>query len=67
MMMKMLFPADAGSDAGSLATRAARSADGSYYFLNGSKAFISGGGRSEVYVVMTRTGSVYDILTQLPG
>ena len=45
---------DAGSDAASLKTRAVR--DGDSYLLNGSKAFISGGGRSDVYVVMCRTG-----------
>lgn len=44
----------AGSDAASLKTRAER--DGDHYVLNGSKAFISGGGRSDVYVVMVRTG-----------
>jgi len=44
----------AGSDAASLRTRAVR--DGDDYILNGAKAFISGGGRSEVYVVMARTG-----------
>jgi len=44
----------AGSDAGSLATRAAK--DGDSYVLNGAKAFISGGGVSDVYVVMARTG-----------
>mmetsp|Transcript_9895 Transcript_9895/g.12835 ORF Transcript_9895/g.12835 Transcript_9895/m.12835 type:complete len:422 (+) Transcript_9895:42-1307(+) len=43
-----------GSDASSLKTRAVR--DGDHYVLNGSKAFISGGGRSDVYVVMVRTG-----------
>jgi alkylation response protein AidB-like acyl-CoA dehydrogenase len=43
-----------GSDAASLKTRAVR--DGDYYVLNGSKAFISGGGRSDVYVCMVRTG-----------
>jgi len=46
---------DAGSDAASLATRAER--DGDHYVINGSKAFISGGGRSDVYVVMVRTGA----------
>jgi alkylation response protein AidB-like acyl-CoA dehydrogenase len=45
----------AGSDAASLSTRAER--DGDYYVVNGSKAFISGGGRSDVYVVMVRTGA----------
>jgi len=44
----------AGSDAASLATRARR--DGEYYVLEGVKAFISGGGVSNVYLVMTRTG-----------
>ncbi|WP_428696692.1 isobutyryl-CoA dehydrogenase [Stappia sp.] len=44
----------AGSDAASLRTRAVR--DGDHYVLNGSKAFISGGGMSDVYVVMVRTG-----------
>ncbi|MAB00946.1 MAG: acyl-CoA dehydrogenase [Stappia sp.] len=43
-----------GSDAASLRTRAER--DGDHYVLNGSKAFISGGGMSDVYVVMVRTG-----------
>lgn len=44
----------AGSDAASLRTRAER--DGDDYVLNGSKAFISGGGTSDVYVCMVRTG-----------
>jgi alkylation response protein AidB-like acyl-CoA dehydrogenase len=43
-----------GSDAASLVTRARR--DGDDYVLDGAKAFISGGGRSDVYVVMARTG-----------
>nr|WP_202899391.1 acyl-CoA dehydrogenase family protein [Kordiimonas gwangyangensis] len=43
----------AGSDAASLKTKAVR--DGDEYVLNGSKAFISGGGESDVYVVMART------------
>ena len=45
---------DAGSDAASLKTKAVR--DGDHYVLNGSKAFISGGGVSDVYVCMVRTG-----------
>jgi alkylation response protein AidB-like acyl-CoA dehydrogenase len=44
----------AGSDAASLRTRADR--DGDQYVLNGAKAFISGGGASDVYVCMVRTG-----------
>jgi alkylation response protein AidB-like acyl-CoA dehydrogenase len=43
-----------GSDAAALRTRAERSADG--YTLNGTKAFISGGGYSDGYIVMSRTG-----------
>ena len=43
-----------GSDAAALQTRARR--DGGDYVLNGTKAFISGGGRSDLYVTMTRTG-----------
>ena len=43
-----------GSDAAALKTRAVR--DGDHYVLNGSKAFISGAGTSDVYVVMARTG-----------
>lgn len=45
-----------GSDAGSLSTKAELSADGGHYVLNGAKAFISGGGRSDLYLVMARTG-----------
>lgn len=44
----------AGSDAGSLKARAER--DGDHYVLNGTKAFISGGGVSDIYVAMVRTG-----------
>jgi alkylation response protein AidB-like acyl-CoA dehydrogenase len=45
---------DSGSDAASLKTRAVRQHD--RYVLDGAKAFISGGGVSDVYVVMARTG-----------
>ncbi len=45
---------DSGSDAASLKTRATR--DGDHYVLNGAKAFISGGGVSDIYVCMVRTG-----------
>ncbi|WP_333807497.1 acyl-CoA dehydrogenase family protein [Phenylobacterium sp.] len=44
----------AGSDAASLATRAER--DGEAYVLTGAKAFISGAGTSDLYLVMARTG-----------
>src|SRR5579863_3338080 len=43
-----------GSDAAALATSARR--DGDDYVLDGTKAFISGGGRSDIYVTMVRTG-----------
>ena len=43
----------AGSDAAGLKTKAVK--DGDTYVLNGAKAFISGGGTSDVYVVMART------------
>lgn len=43
-----------GSDAAALETRAVR--DGDHYVLNGSKAFISGAGVTDLYVVMVRTG-----------
>jgi alkylation response protein AidB-like acyl-CoA dehydrogenase len=45
---------DSGSDAASLKTRAVR--EGDHYVINGAKAFISGGGVSDVYVCMVRTG-----------
>lgn len=44
----------AGSDAASLRTSARR--DGDRYVLDGAKAFISGGGTSDLYLVMCRTG-----------
>ena len=43
-----------GSDASALKTRADRTNEG--YQLNGTKAFISGGGYSDAYVCMVRTG-----------
>ena len=43
-----------GSDAAAMKTSAVK--DGDHYVLNGSKAFISGAGYSDVYVVMARTG-----------
>lgn len=44
-----------GSDAASLRTTARL--DGDHYVVNGSKAFISGAGVSDIYVVMVRTGA----------
>lgn len=49
-----LTEAGAGSDAASLVTRAER--NGASYVLNGSKAFISGAGDTDLLVVMARTG-----------
>lgn len=43
-----------GSDAAALRTRAER--DGNQWKLNGTKAFISGGGVSDLYLAMVRTG-----------
>lgn len=43
-----------GSDASALRTRADRTNEG--YVLNGTKAFISGGGYSDAYLCMVRTG-----------
>jgi len=43
-----------GSDAAALKTKAVK--DGDQYVLNGSKAFISGAGVSDIYVCMVRTG-----------
>ncbi len=43
-----------GSDASALRTRAQK--DGNQWKLNGTKAFISGGGTSDIYLTMARTG-----------
>ncbi|KAI5081995.1 hypothetical protein GOP47_0001738 [Adiantum capillus-veneris] len=45
-----------GSDAASLQTTARQKPGNTDYILNGSKAFISGGGVSDIYLVMARTG-----------
>ena len=47
-----------GSDAAAMKTTARL--DGDHYVLNGGKAFISGAGVSELYVVMARTGGPGD-------
>ncbi|CAN5284725.1 isobutyryl-CoA dehydrogenase [soil metagenome] len=61
-----------GSDAASMRTSAVR--DGKHWVLNGSKAFISGAGTSDVYVVMARTGepgpkgvSTFVVDKEVPG
>ncbi|MTD30866.1 acyl-CoA dehydrogenase [Planomicrobium sp. YIM 101495] len=43
----------AGSDAGSLKTKAVR--DGDHYVLNGSKVFITNGGEADTYIVFAST------------
>ena len=45
----------AGSDAGSLRTKAVK--EGDEYVLEGSKMFISGAGSTDILIVMARTGS----------
>jgi len=45
-----------GSDAAGLKTRAEDTGDG-HYRVTGTKAFISGGGLSDLYVTMVRTGT----------
>ena len=61
-----------GSDASAMRSRAVR--DGDDYVLNGSKAFISGAGVSDIYVAMVRTGddgpkgvSCFIIEKDMPG
>lgn len=44
----------AGSDVGSMKTRAKR--DGDNYILNGSKIFITNGGEADTYITFARTG-----------
>lgn len=43
-----------GSDAGSIRSRAVKSADGSHYVLNGSKIWISNGGIAEIMTVFAQ-------------
>ena len=45
-----------GSGSDAVAMKTSAKADGAHYVLNGSKAFISGAGVSDIYVVMARTG-----------
>ena len=55
MLSYCLTEPGSGSDAAALKTRAERTNEG--YTLNGTKAFISGGGYSDAYVCMVRTGA----------
>ena len=48
-----LTEADAGSDAGAIATTAQR--DGDHYILNGTKQWITNGGEAEIYTVIAKT------------
>ncbi|WP_298357348.1 acyl-CoA dehydrogenase family protein [uncultured Litoreibacter sp.] len=54
VMAYCLTEPGSGSDAAALKTRAERTNDG--FVLTGTKAFISGGGYSDAYIVMCRTG-----------
>lgn len=47
---------NAGSDAGSLTTKAIKQEGEDYYLLNGEKTFISGAGSTDLLVVMARSG-----------
>jgi alkylation response protein AidB-like acyl-CoA dehydrogenase len=67
-----LTEAQAGSDAAALRTRAVR--DGDFYVIDGSKAFISGASRTDLLVVMARTGeagsggiSAFAVAADTPG
>lgn len=48
----------AGSDAGSIRSRAVKSPDGKYYVLNGSKIWISNGGIAEIMTVFAQTEQI---------
>ena len=72
VMSYCLTEPSAGSDAAALSTRAIR--NGSEFALTGSKAFISGGGYSDAYIVMCRTGdagpagiSAFFVEAETPG
>jgi acyl-CoA dehydrogenase len=69
---------DAGSDLAAIRTSARRSADGSYYTLDGAKTFISGGVHANRIIVCARTSapreddrrfglSLFAVDTSLPG
>jgi alkylation response protein AidB-like acyl-CoA dehydrogenase len=46
---------DSGSDAQAMKTTAVQKQDG-HFVINGTKAFISGGGETDLYLVMCKTG-----------
>ena len=48
-----LTEANAGSDAGAIATTAAR--DGDYYVINGTKQWITNGGEADIYSIVVKT------------
>lgn len=48
-----LTEANAGSDAGAIATTAVR--DGDFYVLNGTKQWITNGGEAEIYTIIAKT------------
>jgi alkylation response protein AidB-like acyl-CoA dehydrogenase len=48
-----LTEANAGSDAGAIATSAVR--DGDFYVLNGTKQWITNGGEAEIYTIVAKT------------
>jgi len=63
-----LSEADAGSDAGSLRTRATR--DGASWILQGSKAWVTNGGTADIVILFARTDagiSAFMVPTNTPG
>ncbi|MBU0714777.1 MAG: acyl-CoA dehydrogenase family protein [Verrucomicrobia bacterium] len=68
-----LTEANAGSDAGAIATTATK--DGDDYILNGTKQWITNGGEAEIYSVVTKTdkskgsrgASVFIVEKGMPG
>ena len=61
---------NSGSDAIAMKTKAVETPDGDFV-LNGSKMFISGGGVSDLYIVMAKTGekdvSAFIVEKDTPG
>ena len=55
--MSFFVSIGSGSDAGSLSTKAVIDPATNEYVINGGKAFISGAGLSDFYLVMCRTGA----------